>query len=132
MTKAEIKSLIARLTHENTTEKEEAEILNAIVDAMPEGEVLSAYDTRNLPIELTEEQYFALLAAPSIVTDEDAYPLLRIPLYPKSLADAFEGEINPGCIWGEGVLISGNVDAGSFVGLVTTTSGYHALERLEI
>lgn len=37
MTKAEIKALIARLTHENTTEREEAEILNAIVDAIPEG-----------------------------------------------------------------------------------------------
>lgn len=37
MTKEEIKNLIAGITKENTTESLHAEVLNAIVDAMPEG-----------------------------------------------------------------------------------------------
>lgn len=56
MTKAEIKALIARLTHENTTEKEEAEILNAIVDAMPFGVAidLSGYELQeNEEVDIT-------------------------------------------------------------------------------
>lgn len=77
MTKEEIKALIATITKENTTEQVHAEVLNAIVDAMPEGgeDLVYHKENRYEDVVLTEPlKSFILNKCSAIVTQDGIFP----------------------------------------------------------
>lgn len=72
MTKDEIKALIAGITKENTTESLHAEVLNALVDMIPQP-IEITNDMLNVP--LSEEQILALQKAPYLEFYGSVYPI---------------------------------------------------------